>query len=424
MGHSRFSPSATEREYSCPASFLPNEQAKDQQSNGAAHGTSAHRIGELCLTKGYDVDRYAGCRLAVSETGRTRFITMVRPVEDDEREFEVDDEMVKAVQSYVDWCRELPGEHHVEIKVEHTRWCPDLDEFGEPLDPQYGTSDHNACIPANTGMFRKATLVITDLKYGKGLKVFAFENKQAIKYALGVYDKYDWIYGFERVIIRICQPRLNHFDVWELSVEELLAWGERIKKRLELVFVDNPPFGPSEKACKFCKIAATCKPREEFIFERDVFEFDQMMGEFVNDMHRLSADEIFAAYNMIPLVKERCAQLERYVLEQLQEGEEIGDRVLVHKGAHRKWQRNLTEDEVAEALAKDFGLPDYKIYSKSLRSPKQIEDALPKEKRAKLGELVFKPKGGPVVASPSDKRERYSKQEDVDDFDNLDAEGE
>ena len=40
-GHSRFAPSATEREYTCPGSFLLSEQEPDRQSDDAAHGTAA-----------------------------------------------------------------------------------------------------------------------------------------------------------------------------------------------------------------------------------------------------------------------------------------------------------------------------------------------------------------------------------------------
>src|SRR5690606_31016918 len=161
-------------------------------------------------------------------------------------------------QEYVDWCRALPGEHYVEVRVEHTAWCPDEDEFGMPLDPQFGTSDHVACIPGGALGYPEATIVVTDLKYGKGVKVFAVENKQAIKYALGAWKEYDWLYNFKHVVIRIAQPRRNHFDVWDLTVEELLEWGDKIKERLTLVFAPDPPFQASEKGCKFCKAAYKC----------------------------------------------------------------------------------------------------------------------------------------------------------------------
>lgn len=421
MGHSRFSPSATEREYSCPASFLLNEGKRDDSSVDADHGTAAHHIGEMCLVHNHDMDLYAGCRLAVNRRGDTRFVTEHHPLRDDEREFEVDDEMVDCVQRYVDWCRELPGEHHVEVRVEHTDWCPETDENGDPLDPQFGTSDHNACIAAGEPMYDEATLVITDLKYGRGVKVFAFENKQAIKYALGVWKEYNWEYEFKRVVIRICQPRLGHFDTWELTVEELLEWGQKIKKRLELVFVQDPPFGPSEKACKFCK-NTMCKARDDFIFEQRALMFDDFDDPVVSDLSTLDTDELFAAYNMLGLLAIRAKAIEREVFRQLYQGNAVGDRVLVETVTHRSWAK---DPDVIEGEFTRLGVPSYKLWKRELVSPAQAEKLLPKttseEQKSKIAELWDRPRGQPVVASPNDKRQRYEGV-GLDDFDEYEGE--
>lgn len=421
MGHSRFSPSATEREYSCPASFLLNEGKRDDSSVDADHGTAAHHIGEMCLLHNHDMDLYAGCRLAVNRRGDTRFVSEPHPLLDDEREFEVDDEMVENVQKYVDWCRELPGEHHIEVRVEHTDWCPDVDENGDPLDPQYGTSDHNACIAAGEPMYDEATLVITDLKYGRGVKVYASENKQAIKYALGVWKEYDWIYGFKRVVIRICQPRLNHFDVWELSVDELLEWGQKIKKRLELVFVDDPPFGPSEKACVFCK-NTVCKARDELIFAERALMFDSFDGEPITPLNDIDLDELFAAYNMLPMLEMRAKAIQREVFRQLYQGNAVGDRVLVETLTHRTWAK---DPDVIEGEFQRLGVPSYKLYKRELLSPAKLEKMLPKtvteEDKKRIADLWDRPRGQPTVASPSDKRARYEGVS-LDDFDEYEGE--
>ena len=421
MAHSRFSPSSTEREYSCPASFLLNEGKRDDSSVDADHGTAAHHIGELCLSHNRDVEFYAGCRLAVSRRGGTRFVTEKKPLLDDEREFEVDDEMVENVQKYVDWCRELPGEHHVEVRVEHTDWCPDKDEHGEPLGPQFGTSDHNACIEAGAPRFDEATLVITDLKYGRGVKVFAFENKQAIKYALGVWKEYNWLYDFKHVVIRICQPRLNHFDVWELTVDELLEWGQKIKKRLELVFAEDPPFGPSEKACVFCK-NTVCAARDAFIFEQRALHFSDFDGEPVVAIEELDNDELFAAYNMLPMIEIRAKAIKREVYKQLYEGNQVGDRVLVETVTHRAWR---ADPDVIEQTAAKIGIPSYKLYTRELLSPAQLEKLLPKtateEQREEIASLWDRPRGQPVIASPNDRRKRYEGAQ-LDDFDEYKGE--
>lgn len=394
MGHSRFAPSATEREYTCPASFLLNEHEPDRQSFDAAHGTAAHHIGQLCLSNNHDTVFYAGCKVAVTATGDCRFVHEKAPLRDDEMEFEVDDEMVNAVQAYIDWCRELPGDHFVEIRVEHTRWCPDVDEWGDPLGPQFGTSDHIACQPR--------VLVVTDLKYGKGVQVFAFENKQAIKYALGAWLEYDWIYNFEKVVIRIAQPRLDHFDVWELTVEELLAYGEDIKQRLGLVFVENPPFGPSEKGCKFCKVAARCKPLAQHIDSHRALLFDDETQDFI-DTKLLTTEDLAAAWKLHPLVNLRYDAIEREISQCLRDNVEVPGLKLVEARTHRQWNDQL----VAKKTLVGMGIPKAKVLKEKLISPNQAEKLLPKERREELDGLWYKPPGGPTIVSADDPREAF-----------------
>lgn len=396
MAHSRFAPSATEREYSCPASFLLSERLPDVQTFDAAHGTAAHHIGQLCLANGHDTELYAACVVAVGLHGECRFVTENHPPREDEMAFEVDDEMMVAVQEYVDWCRQLPGEHFVEVRVEHTRWCPDRDEFGDPLGPQFGTSDHVACEPE--------ILTVTDLKYGKGVKVFAFENKQAIKYALGVYDEYNWAYNFKKVRIRISQPRLDHADVWELTVEELLEWGARIKKRLELVFVPDPPFGPSEKACKFCKAGARCKALADHIQNTRAMLFDDETQTFVEDPALLTNEELAEAWRLAPLFQIRFDAIVRELMTSLGDGADVPGLKLVESSTHRRWN----DEAKAREFLRSKGIPADKLVKKKFVSPNQAEKLLAKDLRKELDGLWHKPKGGPCIVDAEDPREPYT----------------
>jgi hypothetical protein len=412
VAHSRFAPSATEREYNCPASFLLNEQLPDRQTDDAAHGTAAHHVAEKCLAYNHDMIVYAGCTIAVTEHGECRFVHEKAPVRDDERAFEVDDEMVNAVQEYVDWCREAPGDHFTEIRVEHTKWCPDKDEWGDQLGPQFGTADHIAIYDATTEeLGRHDVLEVTDLKYGKGVKVYAKENKQAIKYALGALDEYGWMYNTKRVRIRIAQPRLDHFDTWELSVEELLEWGEKIKKRLELVFVDNPPFGPTEKGCKFCKAAAKCVALADYIHESRACHFDD---ETV-DVKLLPVEALVEAWKKRDLVKLRYDAIEKELYATLWHGQTApGLKMVAGRGGNRTWR---DEDEAVSELRK-LGIPPDKLYKSTLISPNQAEELLPREERDKISGLYIKPPGKPCIVDADDPREPYTAT--ADGFDDED----
>ena len=69
----------------------------------------------------------------------------------------------------------------VETRLNFTQWVPD----------GFGTGD--ACIIAD------GCLEIIDFKYGKGVKVSAYENPQMKIYALGAYDKFSFEYNIDRV---------------------------------------------------------------------------------------------------------------------------------------------------------------------------------------------------------------------------------
>lgn len=421
--HSRYSPSATERDYACPASHAFNASEVRTSSVFADEGTAAHHLGEQALVHGRDTDFYEGTRISVdSDTGRTRFVAAAFEERPGVRVFDVDDDMVRYVGQYVDWCRELPGRHYVEVRVNHTKWCPDTGE------DQYGTSDHVACIPAGDPVYKVATIVVTDLKYGQGVKVVAEENKQGMKYALGAWDEYNWIYGFEKVVIRIAQPRLGHFDTWELTVEELLEWGEKIRKRLELTLLPDAPYGPSEKACKFCARASVCQPLRDHLYDQALLGFDDLTGDpAVEDVAGADTVDLLNAYHMLGLYEVRMKAIASEVMRRLSRGEEVGGLYLAQTQGRRAWA--VEPSEIA-GIFSSFGIAETDLYVQELKSPAQAEKLLPRKprskvqqedwlkERAKVEALWARPAGKPVIASPGDGRPKFERG-DLNDFDDF-----
>lgn len=412
MGHSRYSPSATKREYLCPPSHRHNRDKPRRRNMDSDLGTSAHHVHELCLKTNRDADVFAGCHIAVDGRGRTTFLHEKRQLKRGEVEFEVDDEMVNAVQQSVDWCRELPGKHYVEVKVEHTKWCPKVYDDNGKLERQYGTADHIALD------FKRKVIYVTDLKYGQGVQVFAEENMQAIKYALGAYDEYKELCRFERVVIRISQPRLKHFDTWELTIDELLAWGKKIKKRLELTLVDDAEYHASEEACKFCGHAAECVELARVTDEVRAIAFDDLTStknpksdkakKKASKVDGLSVKEMVKFWRAWPLIQLRYKAVEEE-LSAREEDEPGSVPGLKHVEAvtRRRWRYD--EDKTREKLLA-LGVPLSKISKSVLNSPNQIEEVLPKEHHEKLKSLWVKPPGEPCLVDESDKRERYSEK--------------
>lgn len=397
--HSRFAPSSFARIVRCKPSFLLNESLPDRSSPDAEHGTAAHYIRELCLNNDQDTVAYAGCVVAVRpEDGECRFVHEKAPLREDEHAYEVDDEMVNAVQSTVDWTRELPGKLFVEVRVDHTPWCPDVDEWGEPTKPQKGTSDDIVIDE------ERKRLTTTDLKYGKGVKVYAEENEQAIAYSLGAINDFGWVYGIDdswTIVIRIAQPRLDHFDVWETTYAHLMQRGAEIKAALTEVFNPDAPFNPGEKQCKFCKASARCKALHEYVLASKADAF--------GDVRMLTDEELAEAYKKRKLFESHFNAIEREVGSLLRTGAELPGLKLVPARTLRQWK----DETEARAALLAIGLSPHAIDTRKLISPNQAEALTTKEKHEKLAELWEKPQGGVVIALADDKREAINTGFDV-----------
>lgn len=389
MGHSLYAPSSSHRIISCPPSLPLNANLPDTNSVYSAEGTAAHHVAELALRTKSRVEKYAGCEVRVDPKGNCQFVhAKTPPANDEDYQFEVNDEMVSALQEYVDWCNELPGDHYAEIRCNISNYTP--------IPDQYGTCDHAAALPG--------VLWITDLKYGQGVLVEAFENTQLLLYALGMFDDLDALYDFQEIHIRVCQPRLDHKDVWTITRTELIAWGEKIRDGFARA-AEGGDYNPSPKACKFCKAAGRCKALHESTAKITALAFDDLTEEFKEEPGLLTPQELSQAWHHKPLYDIRMAALLEEIQRSLANGIEIPGCKLVEAKTHRRWKN---EEATREELVEFMGLPEDKIYTRKIITPAQAEALLPKRLRGTLSSLTDKPAGGPSVVDAKDKRPDYA----------------
>lgn len=236
-GHSLFGASKAHRILPCPGSLLAEIGLPDTAGYEAAEGTVAHTLAERLSAIG---ERYSVIRAKDYEGWNGEQHTITTP--QGQFTIEVTLDMLEYVAEYVQWCLDEPGEHLFEQRVDYSRLTP--------IPNQGGTADHMA--------MRYKHLTITDFKYGTGVQIFAERNPQAMLYALGAIFAWDWLYSFETVTIRICQPRLSHFDVWETTVAELMEFAEFAKGRFAEAWSADPWYKPGEKQCQFCKRRPAC----------------------------------------------------------------------------------------------------------------------------------------------------------------------
>jgi hypothetical protein len=172
MAHAKFSPSSAHRWIPCPGSIHLESKVPDKSSKFANEGTAAHELAERSLNEGNNAEDYIG--LVIHADGD---------------KFTVDEEMATNVQVYLDLVR---GEANEQTLIEYKSPVGYITgENKEDGSPANGTAD---CVLING-----EKLTIIDLKYGKGVQVFAKENHQLGLYALGVMEEMSLTHVFSEV---------------------------------------------------------------------------------------------------------------------------------------------------------------------------------------------------------------------------------
>lgn len=246
--HAKLSPSGAKRWMMCAGSLAMEAGIPDRGSEFADEGTAAHFLASECLEDEHDAKFFLGQRILV---GERETIWTELGANTAASIFTADADMCREVQKYIDAVREAAqgGELHVEQR---------LPIFGGVIPDQFGTSDAVILFPK--------LLKCADLKFGRGVQVFAEENEQLMLYALGALDEFDLLGEIEEVELIVHQPRLNHYDSWTCSVEHLRAFEQRAiaAGKLALSIADGtvPNVGaylaPGSDQCRFCKAKATC----------------------------------------------------------------------------------------------------------------------------------------------------------------------
>lgn len=397
--HSIFSASGSGLWMNCAGGLIPNLLAPDDSGYEAAEGTVAHGVAETWLRDKKRPKHLIGTVERVSK-------------KNEHFDVEITAEMLNYVQEYVDWVSWLPGKHYVETKVFYS----DI----TPIPEQGGTCDFAACVYQR--------LVIVDFKYGKGHLVEVKNNSQALLYALGFFNEFDWLYDFQEIEIRICQPRKNNLDTWIVTREELLAFAEQAKVRSYLAWSLNAPRTPGEKQCEFCRVKATCAPHmawqskitegfwtdliEEAVSTEDVDalkeRIDSNAAFHLSDPNTLTTEQLAKIYPLRSMFESWWKHVHNELAIRAAEGKEIPGMKMVQSRS----KRLIRNEKLALfALEIDYHIKPSELVKEIMSSPAEIERLLrkhgvrPKELGSILDPLVYKPPGKPTLVPLSDRRE-------------------
>ena len=378
---------------------MPNLLAADSPNLYSATGVVAHALSERWLRTGIK-PRHA--------IGKIDIV--------DGFEVKIDHEMLDYVQSSVDRCMYLPGRHLIEQRLRFSDYLQVM-----PIPHQGGTLDFCAMVPGH------ARLV--DHKYGIAEPILAKNNFQLMLYALLLYIEWDWMYDFKSFTLAIHMPRLNHFDEWEISTEQLLVFAGWIKERARQAWRLNAPRTPEPHACRYCKVRSTCAANLKMQFALSSGDtFDAFHEQTVDDLSSFlqSIDDEFGAYRPplahIPtLDTEKLAILTPYkpmveawwnaaageLLARGLRGEAIGEQKIVRSSKKRVFK----DDYAALAFLVEQGVPQSAMMEQAMKSPAEAVRQLVMlgKTKAEAEEMIFdycvKPPGEPTLAALSDKRQ-------------------
>lgn len=373
-GHAKLSPSGAENWMGCPAAYRAQIGTEDSTSEFAAEGTVAHEILEKCLKGGMDAAEFIGQSFTAS--GYT---------------FTVDQEMADYVMECVDYVHTFPGHLFAEQQVDISRWVPEC----------FGTSD---VIKIDGNVMH-----VMDLKYGRGEQVYAENNKQLQLYGLGAWNDYGFIFPeIDTVVLHIMQPRLRHWDSWDTSIEALLAFGEDARVAADIALTGTGEYGPSDKACRWCRVRDVCKARAEWMLNQYAGDFEGIDDIEITELEpldpdHLSPEQLGQLHSMAKVFNEWLKGITAKVTQLAGEGnQECGYKLV----AGRNSRSFNDEDKALKTIQRREGLKIDDVRPRSAITVAQAEKLVGKKDFAKRYEKFVDVKAGsPTLAPLSDKRE-------------------
>lgn len=384
--HALLSASGSKRWMNCPPSATLEEQFPESQSDYAAEGTLAHTLAEHLL--------------------RGNLTTELKPSIYKKKlaELQKDPLYSQSMLEYIEQYKTIVGEKYNALKKDSPDTFVMLEQrldFSEWVPDGFGTGDVVIISPG--------VIEIVDLKYGQGVPVSALGNPQMRLYALGAINEYSMLYDFDKVRMTIIQPRLDSISEDEISVQELLDWGETIVKPTAAMAIAGEGEYKSGDHCQFCRAKAVCRKRAEDNLEMARYEFQ--------NPNVLSKDEIAEILGQADALQKWAKDIQEYALDQAENhGVKFPGWKLVEGRSNRKY----TDKEAVAAKLKEEGYSSEVIYQ-----PQEIWGITDMEKKIGkklfadyLKDLVIKPAGKATLAKESDPRpELSSVASAVKDFD-------
>ncbi len=363
--HAPLSPSRLQRIIDCPGSFnfgrKCEAETEETRSSYAEEGSMLHAAVE--------------CRILATQWNGP----------------ELTSGQQNAVEDAMDYFRALentlasePGYH---LMVEERVY---LKEYSSNLFECSGTCD--ILISTDT------ELHVLDWKFGQGIPVYAQDNDQLYAYAAGAAKNPEHMQKFEKILIHCIQPRLDSYDVHEISPKSLLQWiNGRLIPGCSEALSDTPSFHPGPKQCRWCPAKTKCRARYNQANQTaaDVFRVVEKLPDDV------SQAELTELYKKSKVLTQYLKDIGSLIFDDLQAGTPWPGYKLVAGRSIRRWGKDA-EDMPAQ-LIKFIEFDE--MFTQKLVTPagaEKLDRRLKKD--LEFQKLITKPEGKPTLVDENDKR--------------------
>ena len=381
--HAKLSPSAASGWMICADYPNAQEPYPNDSSSFADEGTFAHFVSDMALAFG-TLTAYDLIGLKMKINGVT---------------YEWEEYDAELLQPGLDWVREQRGTFYGEHRVDLSDW----------LGPnQFGTMDR--CVVDDSLM------VVSDLKWGRGVPVSPVKNKQQMLYALGAWKKFashitDPTYP---ILIDIDQPRCpGGGGQWRTTLRELLEFGEEARAAAERTRQPNPPRVASKDGCLWCKAKHECPTFDAFNLEMLAAEFDDLDdGEIaLPDIDGLTPERRAVVLNHAPMIRKWLDSIHARTLADALAGNPTGGLKAV---AGRKSPDKWGDADSAEALL--IPLLGEKSFTKKLITPTQASKKVSLEDMKPIRAFIVTGERKPSLVPEDDDRPAITLADEFDDL--------
>lgn len=432
LEHALLSPSGSKKWLGCSASLLCEKDIPNESGQAAINGTAMHAVSEDLLNRHIKGEttvtaaHYKGVYVLNEGKGPIKAVAGKPPA----GAVLINDEFVTMVERYTDYALGIiSSAEYVKIemraeltKLLHPGYTADFidertGETGEAAVKTFGTADLVAVIPRTDGSFM---LLVGDLKTGRHA-VDAKGNKQLMLYALAILAKLRRLYDITLVRLAIFQPYFGGPSEWDTTPEGLDIFRKFASKRaieaLDVYYggkknLKAGHFRPSADACQWCRFNEKCNARTKAAIQTGgTTATDADLGD---DSHEMTPEELKAAYEKLPELRQHIATIEKAMHAALLSGVAVpGYKLVTGNEGNRKWSDAAKVTEMLEGarIKRDM------MFKESLISPTDAEKVFKTEKPRiwrRLEKLIERAPGKPTIAAADDPRAEWKQASDED----------